>query len=668
MRISVSPRQLFSGFLESHKYDERKFKATLTDTKEFGFILPSRTTLQRQLAGLRLVNSLLRLGFRIIWISEPSTASTDAFPKGHTYEPGDFLILTNPDSPEERNRDYGFVVEAAARRDVLIHTLLESCDPTGYLLRVPKIAVYRGPGTWNGYLWYTECLRSMGFAHDALAPSEIASGKLRGYDVHVQPGGDETWQAAALWPRGRDEIRSFLENGGYYVGSCGGLDVAGNANGSSLYSPNSGKVKFLNLVTYDCPRNVPRNAYPHDEWARKYWHHIDFTEYSQLVPIGVGTPVPLRVKSQSPILFGYEKVITPGVRYSAGPIAKNLREPMRLIAEFAPELLPLDSPWNVPPEKAMELFKGAAAISEATFGRGRLVFFAPHPEDPGNPEYFRMIANSIFYLTAEGPAKAHTLISVLVQPARRSSTKPVIGSEFEELERTLSETKYVSESLARSLEPIRKLGAWEYRHTPEWLLKLPGYTLILMPDLETTTLEQHISALVSLVPELRQKVQLISQEDMLASRANSIARDICAKVPTRLRRIQEDMKRMISELDNLRPTVDTINELRNRIEPNRSKGLENAPTQTWAELDAKQAELNDRLWREIIFYLDGKAETAIFSVWRQGVVGRDSKGILTDSSEIRTEMSHAIELCDLALARTMSAKELSQLGLSAVPY
>jgi hypothetical protein len=434
--------------------------------------------------------------------------------------------------------------------------------------------------------------------------------------------------------------------------------VAGDANGSALCSPNSGEVKFLNLVSYDCPRNVPRDAYPHDEWARKYCYHIDFTEYSQLVPIALGTPVPLHVRKASPIVFGYEDTIIPGVRYSAGPIAKNLREPMRLIAEFAPELLPLDSPWGIPSENAMELFKGAAAISESTFGKGRLVFFAPHPEDPRNPEYFRMVANAIFYLTAKGPAKAHTLRNIPSQPIPRSSAKAVTESEFEEVERTLSETEYVSEGLARNLEPIMKLDSLEYRHAPDWLLKLPVYSLILMTELEIRTLQQHIGDLANLLPELRQKLQLlVSREEPLVGKADSLVSDICMNVPGRLRRIQDDMKRMISELDNLRPMVDKIVELRKRIERNRTSGPQNGSTETWAELDAKQAELNDRLWREIVFYLDGKAETSIYSVWRPDVVGRDSKGILTELSDIQIEVSHAIEVCDLALAGALPAKE-----------
>jgi hypothetical protein len=590
-------------------------------------------------------------------VSEPFTALTDTFPKGHMYGQGDFLILSNSDSSEERSRDYSFVKETAGNRGAVVHDLLEDCDPVGYLLTVPKIAVYRGAGTWDCYLWYTECLRSMGFAHDALSPSEIAAGELRKYDVHIQPGGDETWQSAALWPQGRDEIRSFLEEGGNYVGSCGGLDVAGDANGSTLCSPNSGEIKFLNLVSYECPRNVLREDYPHDEWARNYWYHIDFDQYSQLIPIALGTPVPLHVRRISPVAFGYEETIIPGPRYSAGPIAKKLREPMRLIAEFAPELLPLDSPWGIPPDNAIELFKSAAAISESTLGKGRLVFFAPHPEDPNNPEYFRMVANAIFYLTAKGPARATSFGDAVVQRTTHSA-KAFDRTGLEQIERTLGETKDISDNLIRNYGSIKKLDSWQYRHVPEWLLKLPGYSLILMPDLEIKTLEQHMAELIILVSELQRKVRLLgSFENSLIESLNSIVEEIMANTPSRLRRVQESMNRMITELNNLGPIAHKVVELRERIDHDKSRILDSVRIENWAELDAKQSELNDRLWREIVLFLDGKAETSIYSVWRPDVVGHDSKGILTELSEIRTEVSSAIEICDYALTRALPRME-----------
>jgi hypothetical protein len=39
------------------------------------------------------------------------------------------------------------------------------------------------------------------------------------------------------------------------------------------------------------------------------------------------------------------------------------------------------------------------------------------------------------------------------------------------------------------------------------------------------------------------------------------------------------------------------------------------------------------------------------------VVGHDSKGILTELSEIRTEVSSAIEICDYALTRALPRME-----------
>ena len=628
----------------------------------FGFLLPAITSLRSQFAGLSLVNALLRLGFRIRWASEPFFAHTDVFPNGHSFEPGDFLIESHSGSSDARNHDFAFVKKAAAQRGALVQELFEQCDPIGYLLSVPRIAVYKGTGTWDCYLWYTECLRTMGFSHDCLSPSEISSGKLVGYDAYIQPGGDETWQASALWPGGRDQIRKFIESGGSYLGSCGGLDVAGGENGTTLGSPFSGKVKFLNLVTYKCPRNVRRTEYPHDEWARKYFYHIDFNEYSQMIPVAFGTSVPIRARvKSSPVLFGYGQTIIPGIRYSAGPIAKDLKEPMRSIADFAPDLLPLDSAWAMPPEEAIRLLEGAAAISESTFGKGRLVFFAPHPEDPGNPEYFRMVANALFYLTAEGPGEAHTLKDITSRHGEIHKEK-IMASEndFEDIQQMLVKTKHMSQTLRDAWSPIQSLKRWPYRHVPEWLLRLPGYSLVTVPDFQLETLNAHVRDLLALIPELASKHKaLLSASRNQGSadateQAIALVSNVCLNVSRQLRSTHEDMERMHLRLDDLTALVDVITELRREIDSFRqaSSGSGRRLDELWHELDSKQSELNDRIWREVVFYLDGKAEVSIYSVWRPEILEKQSRGMLTKLGEMRSAASSALELCEYALTTT----------------
>jgi len=621
---------------------------------DLGFIIPSRTGLQSYFAGLKLINSLLAMGLPVVWISRPFVVRTDAFPRGHTYQTGDFLILINRDSSGTRDRF--FTKQIARRRGVVIHALLEQCDPVGYLLSAPKIAVYRGSGTWDCYLWYTECLRDMGFAHDCLTPSQISSGKLRGYDVYVQPGGDETWQAAALWPGGRDEIRTFLESGGNYIGSCGGLDVAGDADGAPLGSPQTVQTKFLNLVKYDCPRNLRRDDYPHDEWARKYFYHIDFNRYSQVTPVALGTRIPIRVRDRnSPVLFNYEEIISPGILYGAGPIAKDLSYPMRSVADFAPELMELDSPWMMPPEEAVRLLDGAAAIATAAFGKGKLVFFAPHPENPRNPEHFRLVANSLFYLTADGPDEVHKLKNAHTGISAPIKGKAASKGDFDRVQRELIETKDMCQRFIAGWSRFQSLESWSYKHVPEWLLKLPGYSRIRIPSLELETLRKHIETLSDMVFQLKTMqfapiAESTDQRDHYLVEAAGLVSNTVLSMPNRLKIIRRGLEEAVVRLDDLEPHVDVIVKLRGRVDCFKQPSAASDELRgTWATLDLRQSQLNDAIWRDMMFYLDGKAEVSMYSVWRAGILGMESSGILPELGEMTDTMSQALVMFERAL-------------------
>ena len=624
-----------------------------------GFLLSSRVTLQAQFAAIKLVNTVLRLGFRVVMVTKPFLAHTDEFPAGLTYAPGDFFIGVDSVSSATKERDFAFLRKTAAERGAVIHQILEECDLTGYVLSAPRIAVYKGPGTWDSYLWYTECLMSMGFSVNCLSPSEIASGKLREYDVYVHPGGDETLHAAALWPHGREEIRRFVENGGGYVGSCGGLEIAGDADGSTPGSPNAGDVKFLNFVKCKWSRNMRRDAFPHDEWARQYRYHGDLVEYSQLTPF-LDTPVAVRIEDVTcPVVFGYQKTLIPGIRYVSGPIVKELCEPMRPVAEFAPDLLPLDSPWIMPPADTMKLFEDAAAIAESKFGKGKLVFFVPHPEHPGNPEYFRMVANAVFYVAAPHEGALQQIASDNISSIGRGIEPSVLEARFDELYKNLVQTKSMAQAFVDDWSPVRNLANWTYKNVPERLIRLPGYSQIVIPELQLKILKQHIDDLSELVPRLRLGYRAVSLKS--GNEVNGLLRETSlaqvAELVTngcgQLQAVQKEIGSAAARLDGLKPMIDVIIELRRRIDLFRQPVSGKRIDETWTELDKVQEEFNDNIWRDVMFYLDGKAE-ASFLVWKPGIIGVESEGALTRLRDMRTRVSDALDL----LARAQESSDI----------
>ena len=627
---------------------------TVVDSTRNGALLvPLGARLRKQFVTLRFVNSLLRLNIPVAWFNQPFFIRTKAFPKGHEYSCGWLVALDSTDSLEKGSSG-SLVKELAARRGVVLHQLLEESQVPTQPLRAPRIAVYAGSGTWDAYLWYVECLNAMGFNPDCLFPSEIASGKLREYDIYVQPGGDETIQAAALWPEGRAEVRRFVERGGGYIGSCGGLDLAGDANGTTYGSPATNKAKYLELVSYECSRNRSRNSYPHDEWAKDHRYHVDLKEYSEVVPVAVSTPVPLRVRKPiSPIVAGYPDVLAPGIVFANGPIVKRIGRPARAIAEFAPDLLPRDTHFEMPLDEAVQMLDGAAAIVESSFGKGRLVLFASHPEHPRNPEYYRMISNSIYHIIASGPKKrSGTAQKVLHKHSRRRTSRV----ESARMRVELTKLGTVARSFARAWRPYQNLNSWRYVHIPEIVLHLPGYSEVLVPEFEITVLKQAVEQItnrVSCLQRIQREVHKTPDRYGILRQQQLYADDIVQTVCVRLQSITRDISSSVARLASLRPLLHRVTELRAEIDSYKhaKKHAAEATNRLWSILDQVQEELNDSLWRDVVIKLDGKAETS-FSIWKPGVIGLKSKGALIELFILWNMVSNYIDSSNRALILT----------------
>src|ERR1043165_7694978 len=68
---------------------------------------------------------------------------------------------------------------------------------------------------------------------------DIRAGSLRDVDVLVHPGGTCGGQGKALGEEGREAVRTFVKNGGGYVGICAGAYLATNDYSWSLHILNA---------------------------------------------------------------------------------------------------------------------------------------------------------------------------------------------------------------------------------------------------------------------------------------------------------------------------------------------------------------------------------------------------------------------------------------------
>ncbi len=174
---------------------------------------------------------------------------------------------------------------------------------------------------------------------------EIADGVLKDFDVVIFSGGSGSKEAAALGDAGRENVRTFVRDGGGYVGICAGAYLA--CTGFSW------GVGVLNAKTVS------------SKWQRgKGDVEVEFT------PLAPGITG----------LDAGKKMI----RYANGPIiTADSREgiaPFEPLAHFRTELAEHDSPKGV--------MVNAPAMVRGVFGKGRVLTSSPHPEQTAGMEHF----------------------------------------------------------------------------------------------------------------------------------------------------------------------------------------------------------------------------------------------------------------------------------------
>jgi len=251
---------------------------------------------------------------------------------------------------------------------IMFHVLLTdlkmaACKPTQMLLAradrpVPqtapaapngplRVAIYNGGGTGNKGL--AAVRRVLAGQRDfavnaAVSPADLADGALAQFDVVVFPGGSGSKQAAAIGPAGHKAVRAFVQHGGGYIGICAGAYLA-------TYRYTWG-LKIIDAYTVD----------------RKHWNRgngmvkVELTDAGRTVLKGPARHMDIRY-AQGPLLGRAEVDDLPDYTVWAhfrSEIAKN----------GAPKGVMVNTP----------------AVISAPFGKGRVVCFSPHFENPQSEE------------------------------------------------------------------------------------------------------------------------------------------------------------------------------------------------------------------------------------------------------------------------------------------
>ena len=203
-----------------------------------------------------------------------------------------------------------------------------------------KVGVFTGNGPRaNGM---TEYLRLIADSPDLeltlLDADDIRSGALDGVEVLVMPGGDSRTEKRDLGPKGAEQIRRFLRNGGGYIGSCAGCCL--------LMDEVMDSERGIGIIPYH--RTGSKGGYM----------------------------MPVKVNAKGAAALGIEaKSYT--IRYHGGPV---LEPSTNAIADANFEI------WGTYEEDfgkpgAKPAMKGRGAMVGGTYGKGRVFAFSVHPEN-----------------------------------------------------------------------------------------------------------------------------------------------------------------------------------------------------------------------------------------------------------------------------------------------
>lgn len=192
-----------------------------------------------------------------------------------------------------------------------------------------------------------------GFQSTIVSPQEIRDGVLKDYDVIILPGGSGGKQARLLMPAGREAIRTFVRNGGGYVGICAGSYLA-----SSHYKWSLGLINAR-------------------VWDRQHWARGKTQVTLSLTPSG------REVLSNAQEQFK--------VFYQNGPLLVPDNQPdlpgYEVLARFQTEVATNGAP--------VEAMVGTHAIIRSKFGAGRVICFSPHPETKNGPK--SLMASGVYW-------------------------------------------------------------------------------------------------------------------------------------------------------------------------------------------------------------------------------------------------------------------------------
>lgn len=216
-----------------------------------------------------------------------------------------------------------------------------------------RVAVYTDSGASRSVKALLQLLNeNPALQVEKITARQIQSEKLQSFDVLIQPGGSGGKQGRTLETTDRDAVRTFVRDGGGYVGFCAGAYLASCDYDWSLH--------ILDAKVLD-----------KKHWARGFGK-------TQVRVEGNGRPV-LEVNETETTIY-----------YHQGPLLAPADDPdvddYESWGTFQTEIAKKGAPAGV--------MIGTTAIAAGTFGQGRVLCFSPHPR---RPQVSNDLSNAVCY-------------------------------------------------------------------------------------------------------------------------------------------------------------------------------------------------------------------------------------------------------------------------------
>ena len=359
-----------------------------------------------------IINDLLRENLIVYWLSQDisilsSIIKDTSAGEINSFKKGDFII---PFSGIQYKDvlinsiifDYFYNGEIDENElELDIYYILGPIEITGYILQDPKIVQYLGRPVQYHWPVYLKVAEPGGFFNiEFLSDSELTQLNNDDFNVLMWPyKPDPAREFEILLPladrKARNKIRDFVNNGGGYIGSCYGAEVAAGGNTrpipfSHLFHFNNPNLSFLGILGLFAITDTLAESRILFE-NELYVATVEITDINH------------------PIVYGLNSIMMELWQGAGiGKVGKNTKV-IGIYKDLTSEKNPLINRRYV--DKMIE----SPAYLTNNFGKGKVVLYTVHPEMINNisllsgvytwegDKYYgrRLIHNTLFYVTSK---------------------------------------------------------------------------------------------------------------------------------------------------------------------------------------------------------------------------------------------------------------------------